>query len=944
VKRALWIALALALAAIGFLAWWILGPPDPAEILARIDVPDAPVLSPEEELESFRLAPGFRAELVAAEPLVVDPVAMDWDDRGRLFVVEMRGFMPNIDGNGEERPNGRVVVLEDLDGDGRMDESRVFLDALVLPRAIAVLPEGVLIGVPPNLILCRDTNDDLRCTEDEQSVLLEYASGSGNVEHRENALLPGIDGWLYNSKSARRFQLSDSGIEVERTVFRGQWGIAQDDEGLLYYNHNSGFLYADLFPAEYTLRQPATAAAISKPGINVPLATGEQVFGVRVAPGLNRAYQPGTLRRDGRQDGPTAVSGLVIQRGHQFGDAFKGDAFVPESAGSAVAHFAIEEDADGIGLHVTHRLYPDEDYGEREFLASTDERFRPVDAKVGPDGAVWIIDMYRGVIQHAHYVSDYLRDYVNEHDLAPPGATGRIWRLVREDQPFEARAPSLERLEDQLVGLDHPNAWVRDRAQRRLVHTREAGALPRLRMLSNFGALGQSHALWTLAGLAELDLETWREGTRSRDAHVRRTALRLSEAMRRDAPEPAAAVEAIKVEALRALEDTDSRVRLQALHTLGSLPPGSRPLEVLLERVRAGNPLERQAALSGLANLEERALDFALAAADEPDAEWLSALSTAAFMQARPEPERTAPATALLDRIVARSAQESDEAIAVALVEGIRAAQELPGTERVVLEHAHPLFEAELSPTLGEAVMRLRRGFTWEGDPTPGGARPLDTEEERLRVRGAALFAATCATCHGHEGQGNIGLAPPLVGSQWVRDADEWLVRIALQGVRGPIQVRGQTWNAAMPGHGRDPRFDDESLAGLLTFMRRAWGHGDAPVASQTVARIRTATLDHPEAWTTEELVALPVEHRLDRYVGVYRIPIIGIELSITRAGSQLEIGRSKGARAPMTEIGDGLFTGEGVQIRFDTTESGRARSARVRFGSDSVEVSRVDP
>ena len=147
-----------------------------------------------------------------------------------------------------------------------------------------------------------------------------------------------------------------------------------------------------------------------------------------------------------------------------------------------------------------------------------------------------------------------------------------------------------------------------------------------------------------------------------------------------------------------------------------------------------------------------------------------------------------------------------------------------------------------------------------------------------------------------------------------------------------------------MPGHGRDPRFDDESLAGLLTFLRRAWGHGDAPVTSQTVARIRTATLDHPEAWTAEELVALPVEHRLDRYVGVYRIPIIGIELSITRTGSQLEIGRSKGARAPMTEIGDGLFTGEGVQIRFDATEPGRARSARVQFGSDSVEVSRVDP
>jgi mono/diheme cytochrome c family protein/glucose/arabinose dehydrogenase/HEAT repeat protein len=946
VKRALWIVLfiVLALTALGLFAWRLLRPPDPAKILAQIDVPDAPVLSPEEELASFRLAPGFRAELVAAEPLVVDPVAMDWDDRGRLFVVEMRGFMPNINGEGEDRPNGRVVVLEDIDGDGRMDESHIFLDALVLPRAIAVLPEGILIGVPPDLILCRDTNDDLRCEDDEQTVLLEYASDSGNVEHRENALLPGLDGWLYNSKSARRFRLSEAGIEVESTVFRGQWGIAQDDEGRLYYNHNSGFLYADLFPAEYTLRQPATAAAISKPGINVDLAEGEKVFGVRVAPGLNRANQPGTLRRDGRQNLPTAVSGLVIQRGHQFGDEYKGDAFIPESAGSAVAHFAIEAEADGAGLHATHRLYPDEDYGKREFLASTDERFRPVDAKVGPDGAIWIIDMYRGVIQHAYYVSDYLRGYVSAHDLAPPGATGRIWRIVREDEPFEATAPSLESLEDQLAGLDHPNAWVRDRAQRRLIHTRDPAALPSLRRLSNFGALGQRHALWTLAGVAEFDLETWREGIQSRDPNVRRIALRLSENMLRDSSDPARLIKAIGAEAVRALDDGDARVRLQALHTLGSLPPDSRPLEVLLEQTRSDDPLERQAALSSLANLEERALDLALSTPRKPDLEWASTLATAAFMQAQSRASRADAVSAFLDRIVVAGSQASNTTIAAALVDGIQAAQELPGVERVVLEAAHPLFENDYAPTLGEAVLRIRRGFTWEGDPTPGGARPLEPEEERLRARGAELFAETCATCHGAEGRGNIGLAPPLTGSPWVRDADDWLVRIVLQGVRGPIRVQDETWNSAMPGHGHDPRFDDEGLAGLLTFLRRAWGHGDPPVSPTTVARIRRATVDHPEAWTAEELLALPVEHRLDRYVGVYRIPIVGIELSITRSGSHLEIGRSKGARAPMREIGDGLFTGEGLQIRFEETASGPAPSARVQFGSDAVEVSRVDP
>ncbi|MCP4903469.1 MAG: c-type cytochrome [bacterium] len=939
VKRAFWIVFALA--STGILAWGLLRPPDPAKILAAIDLPPSPVLGPEEELASFRLAPGFRAELVAAEPLVVDPVAMDWDDRGRLFVVEMRGFMPNIDGEGEDQPSGRVVVLEDLDGDGRMDESRVFLDELVLPRAIAVLPEGVLIGVPPDLLLCRDTNGDLRCADDERSRVLDYAVEAGNVEHRENALLPGLDGWIYNAKSARRFRLSQGRIEVASSVFRGQWGIAQDDDGRLYYNHNSGFLYVDLFPAEYTLRQPATAAAIEKAGINVDLAPDERVFGVRVAPGLNRAYQAGTLRRDGRQDGPTAVSGLVIQRGHQFGDTFKGDAFVPESAGSAVAHFAVEDGAEGLGLRATHRLYPDKDYARREFLASTDERFRPVDAKVGPDGAIWIIDMYRGVIQHAHYVSAYLREYVDEHDLAPPGATGRIWRLIREDRPLERTPPALEGLADQLAGLDHPNGWVRDRAQRRLVHNHDANALPALRRLSDFSPLGQRHILWTLAQRNELDLESWRTGLASGDPKTRRLALRLGEDLLRQIP---GAADAIRREAVRTLEDIDPRVRLQSLHTLGTLPIEARPFEVLLERSRTGNTLERQAALSSLAGLEERSLDSVLATTTGSDTAWTRAIATAAFAQIQTKRNGVRAIVGFLDRIVTLRTRPADAATTMALLEGIYTAQQLPGSERIVLERAHPLFESETSSKLGEAILRVRRGFTWEGDPSPGGARPLDEEEENLRTRGAELYAMTCATCHGAKGRGSAGLAPPLAKSRWVRDADEWLVRIALQGVRGPISVRGKTWNASMPGHGHDPRFDDEGLAGLLTFLRRAWGHGDRPVAPRTVSRIRNATLDHPEAWTTAELLALPIEHRLDRYVGVYRIPIVGIELSITRSESHLEIGRAQGARAPMTEIGDGLFMGEGMQIRFDPTGSEPARSAHVQFGSDSIEVSRSDP
>ena len=939
----------LILAALGWLGWRLFRPPDPAEILVRIEVPPSPVLGAEQELATFRLAPGFRAELVASEPLVIDPVAMDWDDQGRLFVVEMRGYMRDLDATGEELPSGRVVVLEDRDRDGRMDHSQVFLDGLVLPRAVAVLPEGVLIGAPPDLILCRDANQDRVCSANERTRLGGYATEPGNVEHRENALLPGLDGWIYNSKSARRFRLeasepdtqgpSERAAVFDESVFRGQWGLSQDDAGRLYYNHNSGFLYVDLFPADYLMRQPATAASLENVGVAVDLARGEQVFGVRVAPGLNRAMQPGSLRRDGRQAAPTGVSGLVIQRGDQYGPEYVGDAFVPESAGAIVAHFSIDPDADGLGLEATHALYPDEEYGQREFLAATDERFRPVDAKVGPDGAIWLIDMYRGVIQHAHYVSDYLRAYIEEHDLAPPGETGRIWRIVREDRPIEYAPPSLASVDEQLAALDHPNGWVRDRAQRRLIASPDPAVAAALRRLDGFSPRGRLHALRVLAGRGELDRETWRTGLESPSAGMRSLALRVGESML------PAERDALRSGALQRLDDANAGVRLQAIHSLGALAPEHRPLARLLDVARGGDPAERQAVLSGLGGLELRALDETLADAAASDPEWIRSLASAVYMHAQAQPDRPGLTARLLDRVAAWIGR--DEKVGVALLEGIALAQELPGAERVVLASPHPLLapsDAERSQASVDALLRIRRGLSWEGDPSPGGARPLDEEEERLRTAGAELYAATCASCHGAQGRGAEGLAPPLAGSAWVRNADEWLIRIALHGLHGPIQVLGETWSLSMPGHAQDPRFDDRALAGLATYLRRAWGHGDRPVMPQTVARIRAETSDRQTAWTAEDLLALPVEHRLDRFSGTYRVPIIGLELIVARDGNQLAVGRSRGAAAPMLELGNGLFTGEGIRIRFDATQAGRAETAMLQFGSDSVEVSRIEP
>ncbi|MEO2168348.1 MAG: c-type cytochrome [bacterium] len=927
-------------AGVGFWIW--LGPA-PGDILAELQIPPAPVLSPEEELASFRVAPGFRVELVAAEPLVVDPVAMDWDDAGRLYVVEMRGFMPNLAGEGEEQPVGRIVVLEDTNADGRMDTSRVFLDALVMPRAIAVLPEGVLVGTDGDLWLCRDPADTGTCAE--RIRLGDYATVGSNPEHKENGLLPAPDGWIYNAKSSRRFRLEGAMLHVDRTIARGQWGLAQDDEGRLYYNHNSAFLFVDAIPGDYAMRQTATGVASHKPGVMVALSKGEKVHGARVAPGLNRAYMRGTLRPDGRQAAPTGVSGLTIQRGHQFGRKYIGDAFVPEAAGYSVAHFALA--GKELVPEATHRLYRDDAGEKREFLVSTDERFRPVDAEIGPDGALWLIDMYRGLIQHSAMVSDYLHDYVEEHGLEAPGATGRIWRIVREDQPIEYAAPPLATSEQQLAALNHPGGWARDRAQRRLVHDAAPQTVAALRELSSFGTVGRHHALWTLAGLRALDNETLRRGLADPEASVRVTALRAAEAALGGSDADRAAL----IEG--ALVDPDARVRLQALLSLGALSADQRPLARMLDTGRSGDAATAEAARSGLAGREYEALAAELArfpggqARSDAERAWLVSVVEAAHAAACAAAAPDQPPLALLD-LVDSLPHESDR---LAVLAGIDSAMRLPRARMVELPARHPLF-AENRESLNEdsdeiraGIGRIRSRFTWVGDPRPGGARRLTETEAARFAAGQELYADVCSSCHGESGRGITGQAPALAGSPWVRDSDAWLLRIVLGGLTGPIEIDGEVWNLEMPAHGDPDVLSDERIAAILTFLRRSFGHSEEPIGPAAVAAVRAAIAQRTRPWTVDELLALEVRHRFDAYAGTFELPLVDQPVEIGRAGTKLRFGLTNGPGGPMDELGGYRFGLEDtITIEFDPPTKGRSDTATVEYEGMRLPLRRAAP
>jgi glucose/arabinose dehydrogenase len=433
---------------------------------------ESPVLSPEASMKTIVMPPGYRLELVASEPMIQEPVVIDWDPDGRLWVVEMPGYMEDMPATTEREPTGRVSVLEDTNNDGKMDKKTVFLDKLVLPRALRILDQGVLIAEPPNLWLARDTNGDLKA-DTKEVVTDQYGTAMANVEHNANSLLWALDNWMHTSEVDVMLRLKDLKFEVRKTLSRGQWGATQDDAGRVYRNTNSAALFVDIVPTPYFARNPNL---LRTRGSYETLDTGDlnTTWPIRPTPGVNRGYQDGVLRPDNTLAAFTAVGAPTVYRGDRLPAELQGNVFLVEPSANLVSRVILTDDGT--------TLRGQKAYERGEFIASTDERFRPVNLSSAPDGTLYVVDMYHGIIQHKGYITEYLRDQILARQLDKPQGHGRIYRVMHEStkrgpKPALAKATAAQLVET----LAHPNGWWRDTAQQLLVQRADPSAVPLLK-------------------------------------------------------------------------------------------------------------------------------------------------------------------------------------------------------------------------------------------------------------------------------------------------------------------------------------------------------------------------------------------------------------------------------------------------------------------------------
>lgn len=551
---------------------------DYSEELVRI-----PPTEPVDALSTFQVHPDFRMELVAAEPLVRDPIAMAFDEHGRLFVVEMRGYSEERDEN-----IGEIRMLEDSNGDGVYDTASSYVDGLAWPTAVACYDGGVFVGVPPDILFCKDTDGDGRADVRE---VIYTGFHLTNVQGLLNTFLWGLDNRIHGatSSSGADVQLAsdparaivplrgrDFSFDPRTKDFRPESGGAQhgmsfDEWGHKFVCSNSDHIQLVMFDDRYVFRNPYLAAP--SPRISIaPDGPAADVY--RISPVEPWRIVRTRLRVKGIVEGPvegggkaagyfTSATGITIYRGDAWPAEYRGQAFIGDVGGNLIHRKVLSND--GVAL-TAHRAKGEE---KTEFVASTDIWFRPVQFANGPDGALYVADMYREIIEHP----DSLPPVIKKHlDLTSGRDRGRIYRIV----PRAFKQPAIPDLSKASTGelaalLEHPNAWHRETAARLLYERQDASCVPAIQRtaVESGSESGRVQALYSLSGLQALTPEDLLQALTDSSALVRAHAVRLSEPFLKDSRELGEKVCALA-------DDSDVRVRYQVAFSLGEMGGAER--------------------------------------------------------------------------------------------------------------------------------------------------------------------------------------------------------------------------------------------------------------------------------------------------------------------------------------------------------------------------------
>ena len=492
-----------------------------AAAVVLADGPKSP-LSPEDERKTFQIAdPRLLIELVAAEPQIDSPVAIAWDAAGAMYVAEMPGYP-------ETMGQGRIRRLEDRDGDGRYEHATVFADSLDFPNGVLPYKDGIFVTAAPDILFLKDTNGD--GAADERMVMFT-GFHHGNEQLLVNGLYWGHDNWIYGANGRsdglvrRADQPAEQAISIRTQDFRfhpetlefqplpgqSQFGAARDDWGNRFLSWNTIPIRQALLGGEHVQRNPQLAV--------------EAVFDLAEPNDSGRIYAISQLPKQFNAEPAeayNALSGLTIYRGGSLGEEYHGNAFVGESLSNLVLRRVLEPR----GPTFTAR---DVEQG-KEFLASTDSWFHPVNFATGPDGALYVVDFYRQFVEHPDWVAPGLRDGAPWQEGR---GHGRIWRIRKQEVSKTERGQALSLasvpVEALIAELGHKNGWRRDTAQRLLV---ERGAKQSAKAVSNVlhhdRAHVRAHAMWILEGLHALSNADLRPMLTAADEHVRSAAIQLA--------------------------------------------------------------------------------------------------------------------------------------------------------------------------------------------------------------------------------------------------------------------------------------------------------------------------------------------------------------------------------------------------------------------------------